>query len=111
MKVASANGTSAGSAARASPVGTGSDGTTATASSPAGGSTTVTSPSAHTTKPPCSDAATLSGWPSIAAARSITSSRGSASSYMWSAAISAATIAAPLDPSPASSGMSERTRN
>ena len=32
----------------------------------------------------------------------------SASSYMWSAATSAATIAAPLDPRPAASGISER---
>ena len=73
-----------------------------------GGSITVTSPFAQITKLPYSDAATLSGWPSTRAACCISSSRSSASSYMWSAATSPATIAAPLDPRPASSGISER---
>ena len=83
-------------------------GTTASASRPVGGSKRAACPSAQMTKPPCSAAATLSGWPSSSVA---SASRSASSSNMWSAAIRPATIAAALEPSPPESGISERIRN
>src|SRR5205085_576746 len=80
---ASSIGTSAGSAARASAVGTGSGGSAITPSSPGAGSKRCTSSPAQTTNPPKIAAATLSGWPSTFAAMRWTSA---SSSYMWSAA-------------------------
>src|SRR4051794_22387380 len=56
-----------------------------------GGSKRVASPSAPMTKPPCSAAATLSGWPSSSLA---SASRSASSSKRWSAAIRPATYAA-----------------
>ena len=61
LKTACPIGTSSGSAARAARVRTGSVGTTARASSPVGGSSLATCPSATITKPPWRAAATLSG--------------------------------------------------
>ena len=75
---------------------------------PGAGSNRSGRPPAQITNPPYSAAATLSGCPSISAARSNT---GASSSYMWSAATRPATIAAPLDPSPAETGICELMRN
>ena len=61
LNTASSIGTWAARAARAAFVRTGLSGTTASASSPVGASNLATRPSAHTTKPPWSAAATLSG--------------------------------------------------
>ena len=97
-----------GSAARAARVCTASSGTTASASRPVGASKRVARPSAHTTKPPYSAAATLSGWPSSSLA---CASRSASSSNRWSAASSPATIAAALEPRPPTSGISERILN
>ncbi len=58
----------------------------------------------HTTNPPFSAAATLSGWPSSSVASPSTSA---SSSNRWSAASRPATTAAALDPSPPDSGMPE----
>jgi hypothetical protein len=58
--------------------------------------------------PPCSAAATLSGWPSSSRACASTSA---SISNRWSAAISPATIAAALEPRPPASGISDAIRN
>ena len=102
---ASVTGTSAGMAARASTVGTGSGGMASRPSSPGGGSSRVTPSASQITNPPSSAAAALSGWPSSSRASSNT---GASSSYMWSAAARPATVAAALEPSPAPTGISER---
>ena len=85
---ASASGTWAGIAARALAVRTCLCGTTRIASSPAGTSKRAARAPTHTTNPPISAAAALSGWPSslVAAGSSDTSS-----SKIESAAIRPAT--------------------
>jgi hypothetical protein len=108
LKTASDTGIRAGSASRAFCVRTAWAGTTSRHSSAPGGSKRSAWPSLHSTKPPSSAAATLSGCPSSLVAAA---SRSAPSSKIESAATRPATIAAALVPSPPESGMSERIVN
>src|SRR4051794_2655399 len=108
LNTASLIGIREGRASRAFWVRTAVRGTTSRHSRPGGGWKRSAWPSPHSTKPPSSAGATLSGWPS---SRVAWASRSAPSSKMLSAATRPATIAAALVPSPPLSGMSLRIVN